>query len=61
MNNQEYLQNMSPEQKQRSRIEGTVGIIRLAASLVEEGGIIVNPDTLHDENGTFSFEYKKVG
>ena len=57
MNNQEYLNNMTSEQRRRSRIEGTAGILKLVADLVETEVIIVNPDTLHDDGKAFSFEY----
>ena len=60
MNNEEYLANMSPEQRRQSRIEGTVGILKLIADQVEKGKIIVNADTLNDNGKTFSFEYEEA-
>ncbi len=59
MNNQEYLERMSPEQRQRNRIEAQAGILNLYADLIKEGEIIVNPDTLNDDGGKFSFSYMK--
>ena len=59
MNNQEYLDKMTPEQRQRSRIDGQVGILSLYADYIREGEIIVNPDTLNDDGKTFSFSYMK--
>ncbi len=60
MNNQEYLDKMSPEQKRRSQIEGQVGIVQLYANLIETGDIILNPDTLHDDGENFSFKYRAL-
>jgi len=57
MNNQEYLDKMTPEQKERNQIEGIAGIINLYADLIKEGEIIVNPNTLQCDRGKFSFEY----
>ena len=59
MNNQEYLDRMSPEQRQRSIVEGEAGILSLYAGLILEGEIIVNHDTMDDDGERFSFSYIK--
>ena len=57
MNNQEYLSNMTAEQRRRHRIEGTAGILRLFAGAVEDEGIAVDVDTMRDDGKAFSFVY----
>ncbi len=61
MNNQQYVSNMPTEQKHKSQIEGTAGILIFIADLIARGNIVVNPDTLHDDGKMFSFIYRKVG
>ena len=60
MDNQEYLDRMSPEERQKNQIDGIAGIVKLMAAMIKDGNIIVNPDSLNDDGESFSFKYKRV-
>jgi hypothetical protein len=60
MDNQEYLDRMTPKQREQSERDGIAGIIELQADCVRGGSIIVDPDSLQDDGKSFSFKYQKA-
>ena len=57
MTNQVYLDIMSPEERKKNKIDGIAGIVELFASQIKEGLIIVDGDSLYEDEGEFIMRF----
>jgi len=48
---------MSPEERKKNKIDGIAGIVELFASQIKEGLIIVDGDSLYEDEGEFIMRF----